>query len=386
MPESRRVRALIVGSTLALLVAFTSVGYTVESGDTLDRIAKAHGVSVGELVEANDIVNPDLIYPGQLLIIPGDDGEPDQVHIVTSGETLSRIADKYGTTALTLAQANSLANPNLIFPGQALLIPGTPGTSRSPGDGDNATATPAPTESRSGRFHIVESGESVASIAAKYSDVSPADIIEANGIVDGAIYSGTRLFLDGPGHVASGTEGFLSYTIKRGDTLAAIASDYGTTVSTLAEVNDIGNINLIRSGQVLQIPSGPVWVCPVDGGTFFNDWGFPRGGGTRYHEGNDIFAMLGTPVRAPVSGVVIFKTGSIGGYQFNLEGEDGVTYLGSHMNSFEGSDRQVRGGDILGFVGNSGNAAGTRYHLHFGMYLNGLAVNPYPSLVASGCK
>ena len=397
MPESRRIRALIVASTLAILAATTSVEYTVVSGDTLGRIAETHGVSVSELVEANDIANPNLIYPGQLLVIPGEvpvipdeDSESDQAHIVRRGETLGRIAHKYGTNALSLARANSLANPNLIFPGQELLIPRTLETGAPPGDdlgdGDNATLDPAPTEPRSGRFHIVERGESIESIAAKYSDISPADIIEANGIIDGAIYSGTRLFLDGLGYVASGTEGVLPYTVKSGDRLADIAFRYDTTILVLAEANHIGDVNLIRSGQVIQIPSGPLWICPVDGGTFFNDWGFPRGGGARYHEGNDVFASLGTPVRAPVSGLVVFRTGSIGGYQFNLQGDDGLIYLGSHMNSFEGSDRRVGGGEVLGYVGNSGNAVGTRYHLHFAMYLSGQAINPYPSLVASGCK
>ena len=242
------------------------------------------------------------------------------------------------------------------------------------------------TESRSGRFHIVARGESIASIADQYSGVSQADIIEANGIVEGAIYLGTRLFFDGPGYVATGTEGVFPHTVKRGDRLADIASRYNTTVSILAEINQIVEVNLIRIGQIIQIPSGPVWVCPVDGGTFFNDWGFPRGGGTRYHDGNDIFAPLGTVVRAPVSGVVVFKTGSMGGYQFNLEGDDGVMYLGSHMDRFEGSERRVFGGDVLGYVGNSGNAIGSRYHLHFAMYLGGLSVNPYPNLVANDCK
>ena len=397
MPESRRVRALIVASTLAILIATTSVSYTVESGDTLGRIARAHDVSISELVDANDIANPDLVYPGQILLIPGevpvgsnDDGEFDQAHIVLRGETLSRIADRYGTSAISLAQANSLTNPNLIFPGQQLLVPRTLTTGGSPDvapdPGDTETPTPVSTESRSGRFHIVARGESIASIADQYSGVLQADIIEANGIVEGAIYSGTRLFLDGPGYVASGTEGLFPYTVERGDRLADIASRYSTTVSILAEINQIAEVNLIRIGQTIQIPSGPVWVCPVDGGTFFNDWGFPRGGGARYHDGNDIFAPLGTVVRAPVSGVVVFKTGSMGGYQFNLEGDDGVMYLGSHMDRFEGSERRVIGGDVLGYLGNSGNAIGSRYHLHFAMYLGGLSVNPYPSLVANDCK
>jgi len=134
------------------------------------------------------------------------------------------------------------------------------------------------------------------------------------------------------------------------------------------------------------IPSGTRWVCPINGASFFNDWGFPRGGGVRFHEGNDLFTTHGAPVHAPVSGTVEFKTGSIGGKQFNLEGDDGVMYLGSHMSEF-GKSGRVNAGDVVGYVGNTGNAVGTRPHLHFGMYLSGgVVVNPYPTLLAHGCK
>ena len=391
MPKFRRTRAIAVGLFLALSVALTSVEYTVERGDTLGQIANDYDVSVGELVEANNIANPNLIYPGQILSIPGEEGEPDQIHIVLRGETLHRIAFRYGTDALTIATANSLANPDLIRPGQELLIPGTLDTSGSvvdeAEDSENAEdAASPPTVSRSGRSHIVARGETLESIAAAHQGISAADIIEANGIINGVIFTGTRLFLEGPGYVATGTEGTSSYTVKQGDRLGDIASRYGTTVSVVAGANNIPNIDLIRSGQVLQIPSGQVWVCPVEGGTFFNDWGFPRAAGSRYHEGNDVFASFGTAARAPVSGEVSFTVGSIGGNQFNLEGDDGVTYLGSHMNAFEGGDRRVSAGDVLGYIGTTGNAVGTQPHLHFGMYLSGLAVNPYPTLLANGCK
>lgn len=115
-----------------------------------------------------------------------------------------------------------------------------------------------------------------------------------------------------------------------------------------------------------------------------NDWGFPRGGGTRYHEGNDLFVSKGAPVLAPVGGTVEFKTGAIGGLQFRLMGEDGVVYIGTHMDKF-GKDGNVKAGDTIGYVGNTGNAVGTRPHLHFGMYYKGTPVNPYPTLVRHGC-
>ena len=74
MPTFRRSKALVSGLILVLLVAVSSVDYTVERGDTLGKIARDHGVSLSELISANNISNPNLIYPGQKLTIPGKGG------------------------------------------------------------------------------------------------------------------------------------------------------------------------------------------------------------------------------------------------------------------------------------------------------------------------
>lgn len=381
MPRFRRSRALAVGAFLTLMVGVFSVDYTVQRGDTLGRIARDNGVSLSDLVAANSLSNPDLIYPGQVLVIPGE--APDVKHVVARGETLAKIASAYGSSILVIAEANGIRNPNLIWIGQSIVVPSSTssgGSSSAPSNGSPSTAA-----ARSGRHHIVRGGESLDSIAAQYSGVSASQIAEANGIVGKTIYRGTRLFLDGPSHVGEGTEGEITYRVQSGDRLADIAAQFGIGLTYLVETNNIQNPNLIRSGSTLSIPSGTRWVCPIQGASFFNDWGFPRAGGVRYHEGNDLFTAHGSPVYAPVSGTVEFETGSIGGKQFTLYGDDGVEYLGSHMSEF-GKSGRVSAGEVVGYVGNSGNAAGTRPHLHFGMYLNDLAINPYPTLLAHGCK
>jgi LysM repeat protein len=389
MPKYRRVRALAVGATLALLIGVFSVDYTVERGDTLGGIARDHEVSLSDLIEANDITNANLIYPGQVLVIPGEDTQPDITHVVERGDTLARIASTYGASISILVETNAIRNPNLIRIGQNILIPGSTSAhaAEAPSSSNgNSSSSSSSSTSRSGRYHVVKAGERLGSIAAQHSGVTADQIARANGIVNGTIYRGTRLFLDGPDFKATGTEGDVTYRIQGGDRLGDIAAQYGTSISTLAQINNISNPNLIRSGQTLTIPSGARWVCPIQGASFFNDWGFPRGGGVRFHEGNDLFATHGAPVYAPVSGTVEFKTGSIGGKQFNLSGDDGVMYLGSHMSEF-GKSGRVNAGDVVGYVGNSGNAVGTRPHLHFGIYLSGgVVVNPYPTLLAQGCK
>ena len=132
-----------------------------------------------------------------------------------------------------------------------------------------------------------------------------------------------------------------------------------------------------------KVPSSG-WICPLPDAHYINDWGFPRSGG-RFHEGNDLFSPRGTVVRAPVSGVVSYLTGSIGGLQFRLEGDDGNNYFGSHLSAI-GKQGRVAAGDGIGEVGNSGNAAGTSPHLHFEIHPGrGGAANPYPTLQRHGC-
>ena len=381
MPVNRRARAIAVGSVLALTVALFSLEYTVKRGDTLSEIARDHDVSLSDVIELNELSNPDLIRPGQEILIPGVDGSAEQVHVVGQGESLNRIASVYGASASAIAEANSMPNPDLILPGQEILIPTT--RKKSPGSASPSGTDAEGASSRSGRFHIVQRGESLDSIAGQYSGLSPDTIAAANGITNGKVYTGTRLFLDGPAFVGTGSGGSASYVVQAGDRLGDIAAKHGTNISTLADLNGLSDVNMIRSGQTLAVPGGSSWVCPVDGGRYFNDWGFPRGG-SRFHEGNDIFAAQGAPVRAPVSGTVELIEGTVGGLQFNLYGSDGIRYLGSHLDA-AGATGEVSAGDVIGYVGTSGNARGTNPHLHFGMYGDGGAMNPHPSLVSNGC-
>lgn len=97
--------------------------YTVRAGDTLSGIASAHGTSWQELQRINGLANANLIFPGQVLKLPGGKPAPaKRTYTVRAGDTLSGIAARYGTSWQALAQKNNLANPNLIFPGQVLRI------------------------------------------------------------------------------------------------------------------------------------------------------------------------------------------------------------------------------------------------------------------------
>ena len=100
--------------------------YTVRYGDTLSGIAYRYGVSVNSIVQANNIANPNRIYAGQRLYIPCGAAYPP-VHgiyyTVRYGDTLSSIAWRYGTSIWAIAQANNIANVNVVYAGQRLYIP-----------------------------------------------------------------------------------------------------------------------------------------------------------------------------------------------------------------------------------------------------------------------
>lgn len=130
----------------------------------------------------------------------------------------------------------------------------------------------------------------------------------------------------------------------------------------------------------------PLDACPVAGPhTFSNDWGAPRGGGTRRHQGNDLMAPSGTPIVAPVSGTISrWRNGGAGGIAMYLWGSDRNEYYFAHnTRNIAPAGSSVRAGQTIATVGNTGNARGGAPHLHFEIHPGGGgAVNPYPSLVA----
>lgn len=100
---------------------FGTLAYTVALGDSLYTIAHNYNSTVGNILKFNSISNPNLIFPGQKIVIPLSPPEAI-IYIVKSGDTVYRIAKRYGTSVKNLVQFNYLAPPFSIYSGQQLVV------------------------------------------------------------------------------------------------------------------------------------------------------------------------------------------------------------------------------------------------------------------------
>ena len=137
-----------------------------------------------------------------------------------------------------------------------------------------------------------------------------------------------------------------------------------------------------------RMPPPSALPVPVDGvtaGRIADTFGAPRGR-DRTHAGVDIFAKRGTPIRSAAPGVVIaVRNRGLGGRQVWVVGPARERYYYAHLEDWRAGLREgevVAEGDLLGYVGTSGNAAGTPPHLHWGIYGADGAYDPLPLLKA----
>ncbi len=175
-----------------------------------------------------------------------------------------------------------------------------------------------------------------------------------------------------------------------GPTSEAITYKFTVTTVTKAKKKPVG-------GAIET--SNPLKTCPVRGrGSFSDDFGAPRySGGFHLHQGNDVFAALGTPIVAPFDGRAVQTPNQLGGLAVTVYGAQGYVY-NAHLVAY-GKLGDVRAGDVVGFVGNTGDASGGPWHDHFEWHpaqvparahvspyrvsdLSG-AVDPFPYLLAA---
>lgn len=224
----------------------------------------------------------------------------------------------------------------------------------------------------------LETGELKPRNFAIYSYASyliPGEVLEAEIVTDS---SSTLIFSD-----------LYKETDSENKEFKKITSGEAQTRNLSFEIKEKGLYKIVIQPEIeantpfqIRIKKSPAYLFPVLNGAnadIGSYWGDIRDGGSRNHEGIDIFAKRGTPVIAPTSGRVGF-TGEkgLGGKQVWLrDSKRGQSLYYAHLDSITPNLRSVSPGDTLGFVGNTGNAKTTPPHLHFGIYKSGKgAIDP----------
>jgi LysM repeat protein len=301
LKPQRWIVTLVIGSVLLATLGLTSAAsakatcsspYIVKSGDTLKSIAQKCGTTLNALLDANPaITNPNLIYRGQHIVIPGSESNPVK-YTVQPGDTLQSIAARYDVTVgLILLSNPQINNPTQLTPGQVITIPVVPvipvsGSSPAlqlslysglPGTNLTITGSGFPANQK---LYVSATSNGVSSSVA--TNVSTDDI--------GNFSAQLRIPLDAPAgsewvvraspqtaNSLSATATFQvislpansAYVVKSGDTLSKIAQSYHTSVNALLRANpQISNPNLLKPGDLIYLP-GSILVDPNSGLTFY---------------------------------------------------------------------------------------------------------------------
>lgn len=169
---------------------------------------------------------------------------------------------------------------------------------------------------------------------------------------------------------------------------AKAAAEAAAARSAAASTPSRGSTSNSTSGGRTGVIASGDWVFPVQGpNSFIDSWGFARSGG-RSHQGTDIMSPRNTPLVAVTNGVISrarsYESG-LGGITIWLKGDDGNSYYYAHLESIAAgisSGTRVKAGQIIGYVGDTGNARGGETHLHFEIRPGGGSpINPYPTLI-----
>ena len=261
----KKVIAAVIGTSAISAVAATSdadaATYRVQAGDSLWSIATKHNISIAQLKSLNNL-NSNLIFPNQVLQVSGasttvrntNTTTSGSTYTVRSGDSLAAIAARYGTTYQNIMRLNGL-NSFLIHPGQQLKVSGTAVSNQATQQTTNNTSV------GTGSYYTVQPGDSLALIASKYG-TTYQNIMNLNGLSGFLIHPGQKLKVSGTAvsnqvtqqqtttNVNMGNGSY--YTVQPGDSLALIASKYGTTYQNIMNLNGLSSF-LIHPGQKLKV-------------------------------------------------------------------------------------------------------------------------------------
>lgn len=461
---------LCVGLMSAPLVAQDAtpdvIIHVVQRGETLFRIALRYGLTIDALSRANGLTNPNSIQVGQRLLIPG--AEPPvpegMIHTVESGDTLQSIAAQYGVTLEALISTNNLASIDRINVGQLIRIPLAPDPTL-PAAPPTAVPTALPADPAPVIVHVVQPGETLFRIATRYG-VTVNAMVEANDITDPTlIYAGQQLLIPGftppqlqielppqitalsimPEVLVEGQTGiirltttspmtvsgtFLNRPLRSGDSsdslqhqilvgipvftepaayplsiratdalgqatvldlpVQVIGGGYGreaitlsadrlTLLDTAVEEAEIATLRGLTEpftpqrywAGSLGLPAAAPVISPFGRRRSFNGGPF-----NRFHSGTDFAGGPGTSIIAPAPGTIVFVGAlDVRGRVTIIDHGWGIYTVYCHQTEqYVSVGDVVTTGQVIGTVGSTGRASGP--HLHWELWVNGVQVDP----------
>ena len=229
--------------------------YKIVEGDTIRSIATEYSVSISTILASNKLDDPNMIVPGQEILIPPIEGV---IADVQPNETLAQLAERYGVEAADIAQANALpAQSDAAVPYERIVIPGMETAERALGaaprrqDSTEKLATredvdPSVATKPSGLTYEVQEGDSVAQLATQFG-VSVWTILTANNLSDATlIQPGMELKV----LPVNGIE----HEIQPGESLSDIAAFYKVDLGPLVDFNALGDPDNLKVGSRITIP------------------------------------------------------------------------------------------------------------------------------------
>lgn len=389
--------------------------HVVQPGETLLLIAELYNLGVEELSAQNSITDTNSIFPGQVLmidavevestveitstevpinVISGDDSLPTisgNIHVVQQGETLFRIAKGYGLSTQELAQANAISDPTVIYAGQQLVIPNLPEAQLEafdlPEQISSLSVQPLIfVEGETGFIQLITAGNSTVrgtflgrnlTFIPQENNTKHSTLIGIPVFTESDVYTvdlviehadGTEIPFAFNIRVASGAYGSQNLNVTDANLTATAIQD-----------NELSLLTNITSAVTLEKSWDGLFSIPAAtamNATFGTLRSYNGGPISSYHSGADFASAPGSTIYAAAPGIVVMAdTLNIRGNTIAIDHGWGVYTVYAHQTEFTVSlGERVEIGQIIGLAGSTGRVTGP--HLHWEVWVNGVAVNP----------
>ena len=247
----RRRSAALLALALMLPLPGRAGEVVVKPGETLSEIAERYGTSVQRLMQLNGLRSPQDLWAGSRIQVPGAGGSNagSGNYTVKPGETLSEIAERYGTSVQRLMQLNGLRSAQDLWAGSRIQVPGA---------GSARTSTGARTTTVNANY-TVKQGETLSELAERYG-TSVQRLMELNNLGSAQdLWAGSRIQVPvtrtaaAPKPKPAVNKNATQHKVQSGETLSVIAQRYGVSMQNLIAINNISNPNQVEVGQTLKL-------------------------------------------------------------------------------------------------------------------------------------